>query len=446
MNSPPFLRVPRSNRDTFNIGTPLPFSAWHQPLTLPPALRSVDNSEWMRNGDYAPNRLEAQTDAAIQVAARKRDQNPENTVGVLSMAGRKGVQLLCPLVSTMQDLGKILAVLHSRDKIRVDGNCDFVASLKVATLALKHRSEKKLRQRVVMFVGSPIEADAKTLEKTGKALKKNGVAVDIISFGDAEVNNEKLEALINGVNKDGNSRLCAIPAGLNLADALRSSEIMSHPEEESNIGNAGGGGGGDAAAGGGGGGGTDDMGIDESLQHTDPELYMALRESWEAARQQAETPAEGADEGAAAAAPETPAAGVEVPAVDASEAADDYGPSATEAAADDLTGPVVDDVMDEDEELRRAIEMSMAEAAGGADEETAAADAAAAPADDAMDEDDEMARALAMSMGAEAEGGGAAGEAEMGDELDPAFLQSVLQGLDPDVDPDAVKKDLEKKD
>ena len=128
-------------------------------ITLSLSGRSVDNSEWMRNGDYVPNRLEAQTDAAIQVAARKRDQNPENTVGVLSMAGKKGVQVLCPLVSTMQDLGKILAVLHSREKIRIDGTSNFVAALKTATLALKHRSEKKLRQRVVMFVGSPIDAE-----------------------------------------------------------------------------------------------------------------------------------------------------------------------------------------------------------------------------------------------------------------------------------------------
>ena len=61
-----------------------------------------------------------------------------------------------------------------------------------------------------------------------------------------------------------------------LSDALRSSEVMSHPEEESStIGNAGGGGDASAGAGGGGGGGgTDDMGIDESLQQTDPELYM----------------------------------------------------------------------------------------------------------------------------------------------------------------------------
>ena len=56
-----------------------------------------------------------------------------------------------------------------------------------------------------------------------------------------------------------------------------------------------------------------------------------------------------------------------------------------------------------------------------------------------------MKQALAMSMGA-AEGGDGNGEQGEGEELDPAFLQSVLQGLDPDVDPDAVKKDLEKKD
>jgi hypothetical protein len=49
----------------------------------------------MRNGDFAPNRLEAQTDACIQIAARKRDMNPENTVGVLTMAGKKGCVCVC---------------------------------------------------------------------------------------------------------------------------------------------------------------------------------------------------------------------------------------------------------------------------------------------------------------------------------------------------------------
>jgi hypothetical protein len=62
-----------------------------------------------------------------------------------------------------------------------------------------------------MFVGSPIECTAAELTKTGKALKKNNVAVDIVNFGDAEVNSEKLEAFIEAVNKDGNR--CDVAVG-----------------------------------------------------------------------------------------------------------------------------------------------------------------------------------------------------------------------------------------
>ena len=58
---------------------------------------------------HAPRRPE-DTPRHVQVAAKKRDQNPENTVGILTMAGA-GVEVLCPLVSAMQDLGKILVYL-----------------------------------------------------------------------------------------------------------------------------------------------------------------------------------------------------------------------------------------------------------------------------------------------------------------------------------------------
>ena len=38
----------------------------------------------------------------------------------------------------------------------------------------------------------------------GKKLKKNGIAVDIINFGEEEANTPKLEAFIEQVNKDDN--------------------------------------------------------------------------------------------------------------------------------------------------------------------------------------------------------------------------------------------------
>lgn len=50
--------------------------------------RSLDVSEWMRNGDFAPTRADAQYDAAAMICGVKVDQNPENTVGVLTAGGK----------------------------------------------------------------------------------------------------------------------------------------------------------------------------------------------------------------------------------------------------------------------------------------------------------------------------------------------------------------------
>ena len=53
----------------------------------------LDNSEYMRNGDYQPSRFDALADAVKTVFTTKIDSNPENTVGVMTMAN-KGCVLL----------------------------------------------------------------------------------------------------------------------------------------------------------------------------------------------------------------------------------------------------------------------------------------------------------------------------------------------------------------
>jgi 26S proteasome regulatory subunit N10 len=42
----------------------------------------------MRNGDYLPTRLEAQYGALGLIFRSKTSDHPENTVGVLTMAGK----------------------------------------------------------------------------------------------------------------------------------------------------------------------------------------------------------------------------------------------------------------------------------------------------------------------------------------------------------------------
>ena len=73
-------------------------------------------------------------------------------------------------------------------------------------LALKRRHNKNLRQRIIAFVGSPLDGsvDEKDLIKLGKKLKNNNVALDIISFGEHEVNEARLKALVDVVQSGEN--------------------------------------------------------------------------------------------------------------------------------------------------------------------------------------------------------------------------------------------------
>jgi hypothetical protein len=65
-----------------------------------------------------------------------------------------------------------------------------------------------------------------TLVKIAKKLKKNNVAVDIISFGHEADNEEKLTAFHGAVNSNDNSHLVTVPPGPVLSDVLIGSPIF----------------------------------------------------------------------------------------------------------------------------------------------------------------------------------------------------------------------------
>ena len=242
-------------------------------MPLEATMLVIDNSEWMRNGDYPPTRWDAQSDAVNILFDAKTNSHPENMVGILTMAG-KSPEVLATLT---QDIGKIFAALHAS---KLSGSLNLVSGINVAQLALKHRQNKNQRQRVIAFVGSPVADTEEDLVQLAKKLKKNNVAVDIVNFGEEAENNEKLAKFVETVNSNDNSHLLSVPAGTQLlSDTLITSPIVSE-------GGADGGAGPSHAECG---------GVDPNM---DPELAMALRMSLEEeqARQRAsaQTTAEGA--------------------------------------------------------------------------------------------------------------------------------------------------------
>ena len=69
---------------------------------------------------------------------------------------------------------------------------------------MKHRSNKNQKQRIIIFVASPLKEETQNLIKLGKRLKKNNISVDVVSFGD-ENNSELLNVFVENVN-NGDSR------------------------------------------------------------------------------------------------------------------------------------------------------------------------------------------------------------------------------------------------
>ncbi|GAA5963233.1 hypothetical protein JCM3765_005767 [Sporobolomyces pararoseus] len=408
-------------------------------MSLEATIIVLDNSHYSLNGDYAPTRLEAQSDAVHVLFNSKVRANPENEVGLMVMAG-KGPEVLTTLT---QDEGKLIAAMH---EIKRGGQVDLQTGIQVAQLALKHRQNKNQRQRIIAFVGSPIKDSQASLVKLGKKLKKNNVALDIVSFGTSsdaaseidlsipslsgpsaststststettpETNETKLQALIGAVSSSDNSHFLQVEPGPHLLSEkiMQSAIVRGEGNDDGDMGGSGG------AGGAGGGGDADEFGVDPNL---DPELAMALRMSLqeEQARQAAAAAASGS--GSAPAAPSTttssttaaaksepvpegvstqisdPTGGASIPSnpTDSSavkiEDVDISGAGAHDEVEGMLTGEDDDD-LDEDEELRRALLLSQ-----GGDDDDVDMLGEDGDHDGDDDEDEDIARAIALSM------------------------------------------------
>jgi 26S proteasome regulatory subunit N10 len=201
-------------------------------------LIAVDNSGYMINSDHRPSRLQCQYEC-VNLVCTVKTQQPENTVGLLTMGCQSDDDQpeIHVTPGTNQQLGPILIAMSKVNK-QIGGaganRVRFKKSMELAYLSLKHRIHKHQRPRIVAFVGSPIIGeDMREIVKCAKTLRKNNVAVDLISFGESpRVNKEILEAFMQGVNKDGTSHLLSLPAEActagGLSDALFSSPILNH--------------------------------------------------------------------------------------------------------------------------------------------------------------------------------------------------------------------------
>lgn len=358
-------------------------------MVLESTIVCVDNSDYMRNGDFLPTRLQAQQDAVNLVCHSKTRSNPENNVGLIVMSN---VEVLTTLTA---DVGRILSKLH---QVQPKGEIKFCTGVKVAHLALKHRQGKNHRMRIVVFVGSPVEDDEKEIVKLAKKLKKEKVNVDVINFGEESLNTEKLTEFINTINgKDGTgSHLVTVPPGPLLSEALVNSPVI--------VGEDGAGVAMQATG--------FEFGVDPN---EDPELALALRVSMEEQRARQEEEARKVQTESAVEAGKVPTEATN------EEAMLEQAISMSMGGQEQQTPSVPDfGSMSEEDQIAYAMQMSMQNSAENSSANTPAP----------MDTDDTISSAAGKSEENK-------GEEDYSEVMnDQEFLQNVLENL-PGVDPNS---------
>lgn len=117
-------------------------------------------------------------------------------------------------------------------------------------LVLKNRQNANQRQRIVVFLGSPLCPDAApadsvlaSLGTIGRMLRKNGVALDVISFGHVEQNASAVATILTAVggldpaagqkniheallDPNCECHLLTVNGGESIAEALMTSPIL----------------------------------------------------------------------------------------------------------------------------------------------------------------------------------------------------------------------------
>lgn len=218
----------------------------------------VDSSDYMRNGDYAPNRIMAVQEACGLLCEAMMQKNPENVIGFLTFGGKQ-----CSVRETLtEDIDRVTGSLAS---IAVGGESLFGYGVQIAMLALSHVKNTRSEKQIVAFVGSPVRDSQERLVQLAKALRKDDVGISVVSLG-VPGNTPLLNTFVDAVGR--NAYLYVVPEGHTVIDFLFTTALMGG--DGAGVGVAG------TSAGAGGMGGTA-LGRDAD----DPQMAMALRASME---------------------------------------------------------------------------------------------------------------------------------------------------------------------
>ena len=188
----------------------------------------IDNSNKSIDGDFGPNRLDAQKMAAERIIADMHRNNQNSQVSIGSLA-REGLGVIA---SPTKDRRKLSTALQ---RIKPGGPIQLFQGIKCAFLALHHRNIEEIKQqRVIVFVGSKYTLSQQQVANLANAANTENVAVDIIVFGNDVENTDVLEDFVSRIMRPSNLFFIGSGKGISLSNEvilmLRYKSVLGNPQ------------------------------------------------------------------------------------------------------------------------------------------------------------------------------------------------------------------------
>ena len=136
----------------------------------------IDNSDTSINGDYEPNRLEAQELAVQRLANYYLRQSESSQVAVGSF-GSECFGIQTSLSRSTKDF------TNAFSRIESGGKSQLVRAIKCAILTLRMRDKSVHGKRVVIFIGSKHDMTMEAAKQLSELANQEGVSVDVVAFG-----------------------------------------------------------------------------------------------------------------------------------------------------------------------------------------------------------------------------------------------------------------------
>lgn len=155
----------------------------------------IDNTMYMQNQDYMPNRYVLQTEIITSIINKMLSSEFENAVGIVPIAQFSPNYLVTPTHSRKN-------ILRFMSNLKLDHNHALFRAFELAHISNVHRNMAK--KHILAFIGSPVDVECddtlrKCIDKVQEAVEA-GFVVDIVFFGEARDYKDWFEAEIQSEN------------------------------------------------------------------------------------------------------------------------------------------------------------------------------------------------------------------------------------------------------